>query len=122
MAFEPDDIIWNDCRDLGNNLRLLIYVCDVKSNCLPENDLTQSNWATDRYLAMSKSVSRSGKDKMAAILQKKGSKCNFLNETFDLGIKFSWKVNGSVDNSPAFFQIMSWRRTGAESISEQKMV
>ena len=44
----------------------------------------------------------------------------FLNETFRISIKISLK--GSINNIPALFQIMAWRRSGDKPLSEPMMV
>ena len=48
----------------------------------------------------------------------------FLNENIRISIKISLKFvpNGLINNIPALFQIMAWRRPGGEPLSEPMMV
>ena len=51
-------------------------------------------------------------------------KCIFLNENVWIPIEISLKfvVKGSINNNPALFQIMAWRRPGHKPISEPMVV
>ena len=51
-------------------------------------------------------------------------KCIFLNENVSTPIEISLKFvpRGSINNNPALFQIMAWRRPGDKPLSEAKMV
>ena len=51
-------------------------------------------------------------------------KCIFLKENVRIAIKISLKVvrKGPIDNIPAWFQIMAWRRSGDKPLSEAMMV
>ena len=51
-------------------------------------------------------------------------KCIFLNENLWIPIEISLKfvLKGSIDNNPALFQIMAWRRPGDKPLSETMMV
>ena len=51
-------------------------------------------------------------------------KCNFLNENVWIPIKTSLKFvpKGQINNIPALTQIMAWRRSGDEPLSEPMMV
>ena len=51
-------------------------------------------------------------------------KCIFLNENVWIPIEISLKFvpKGSINNSPALFQIMAWRRPGDKPLSEPIMV
>ena len=51
-------------------------------------------------------------------------KCIFLNENVRILIKISLKFvpKGPVNNNPALFQIMAWRRSGDKPLSEPMMV
>ena len=51
-------------------------------------------------------------------------KCIFLNENVWIPIEISLKFvpEGSIDNNPALFQIMAWRRPGDKPLSEPMMV
>ena len=48
----------------------------------------------------------------------------FLNENIWISIKISLKFvpKGTINNIPAFVQIMAWRRPGDKPLSEQMMV
>ena len=48
----------------------------------------------------------------------------FLNENVRISIKISLKFvpKGPIDNNPALFQIMAWRRSGDKPLSEPMMV
>ena len=50
-------------------------------------------------------------------------KCIFLNENVRISIKISLKFvpKGSINNNPALFQIMAWRRPGDRPLSEPMM-
>ena len=50
--------------------------------------------------------------------------CNSLNENVWISVKISLKfiLNGSINNIPAFVQIMAWRRPGNKPISEPMIV
>ena len=47
-----------------------------------------------------------------------------LNENVSISIEISLKVilKGSINNIPALFQIMAWRRSGDKPLSEPMMV
>ena len=51
-------------------------------------------------------------------------KCSFLNENVWIPIEISLKFvpKGSINNNPALFQIMAWRRPGDKPLSEPMMV
>ena len=51
-------------------------------------------------------------------------KCIFLNENVWIPIKISLKFvpKGSINNNPALFQIMAWRRPSNKPLSEPMMV
>ena len=51
-------------------------------------------------------------------------KCIFLNENIWIPIEISLKFvpKGSINNNPALFQIMAWRRPGDKPLSEPMMV
>ena len=51
-------------------------------------------------------------------------KCIFLNENVWIPIEISLKFvsRGSINNNPALFQIMAWRRPGDKPLSEPMMV
>ena len=51
-------------------------------------------------------------------------KCIFLNEIVWIPIQISLKFvpKGSINNNPALFQIMAWRRPGDKPLSEPMMV
>ena len=51
-------------------------------------------------------------------------KCIFLNENVWISIKIPVKLvpKGPINNMPALFQIMAWRRPGAKPLSETMMV
>ena len=51
-------------------------------------------------------------------------KCIFLNENVWIPIEISLKFvpKGSINNNPALFQIMAWRRLGDKPLSETMMV
>ena len=51
-------------------------------------------------------------------------KCIFLNENVWIPIEISLKFvpKGSINNNPALFQIMAWRRPGDKPLSEPMMV
>ena len=51
-------------------------------------------------------------------------KCIFLNENIWIPIEISLKFvpKGSINNNPALFQIMAWRRPGNKPLSEPMMV
>ena len=51
-------------------------------------------------------------------------KCIFLNENVWIPIEISLKFvpRGSINNNPALFQIMAWRRPGDKPLSESMMV
>ena len=51
-------------------------------------------------------------------------KCIFLTENVWISIEISLKFvpKGSINNIPALFQIMAWRRPGAKPLSEPMMV
>ena len=51
-------------------------------------------------------------------------KCIFLNENIWIPIEISLKFvpKGSINNNPALFQIMAWRRPGDKPLSELMMV
>ena len=51
-------------------------------------------------------------------------KCIFLNETIQISINISPKFipKGPINNIPALFQIMVWRRPGDKPLSEPMMV
>ena len=51
-------------------------------------------------------------------------KCIFLKENISISIKISLKFvpKGPIDNIPALFQIMAWRRAGEKPLSEAMMV
>ena len=51
-------------------------------------------------------------------------KCVFLNENVWIPIEISLKFvpKGSINNNPALFQIMAWRRPGDKPLSEPMMV
>ena len=51
-------------------------------------------------------------------------KCIFLNENVWIPIKISLKLvpKGPINNIPALFQIMAWRRPGIKPLSEPMMV
>ena len=51
-------------------------------------------------------------------------KCIFLNENVWIPIEISLKFvpKGSINNNPALFQIMAWRRPGEKPLSEPMMV
>ena len=51
-------------------------------------------------------------------------KCIFLNENMWISITISLKFvpNGPINNVPALFQIMAWRRPGDKPLSEPMMV
>ena len=57
---------------------------------------------------------------MAAILADDILKCIFLNENDRISIQISLKFvpRSRIDNKPALVQIMAWRRTGDEPLSE----
>ena len=61
-----------------------------------------------------------GRDKMAAVLQTTLSNAFFLNKNVRISLKFVPKV--PINNIPALFQIMSWRRPGDKPLSETTMV
>ena len=50
--------------------------------------------------------------------------CIFLNENIWIPIEISLKFvpKGSINNNPALFQIMAWRRPGDKPLSEPMMV
>ena len=50
--------------------------------------------------------------------------CIFFNENCCIMIKFSLKYarKGRIDNNPALVQIMAWRRSGDEPLSESMMI
>ena len=64
-----------------------------------------------------------GRNKMNATSQTTFSKCIFFNENGYIFIKFSLKYvrKGPIDNNPALFQIMAWRRPGDKPLSEPMM-
>ena len=51
-------------------------------------------------------------------------KCIFLNEKVWIPIKISLKFvpKGSINNNPALFQMMAWRRPGVKPLSEPMLV
>ena len=51
-------------------------------------------------------------------------KCIFLNENVSIPVEISLKFvpKGSINNNPALFQIMAWRRPGDKPLSEPMMV
>ena len=51
-------------------------------------------------------------------------KCIFLNENVWIPIEISltFVPKGSINNNPALFQIMAWRRPGDKPLSEPMMV
>ena len=51
-------------------------------------------------------------------------KCIFLNENVRISIKISLKFvpKGPINNIPALFQVMAWRRAGNKPLSEPMMV
>ena len=51
-------------------------------------------------------------------------KCIFVNENAWIPIEISLKLvpQGSINNNPALFQIMAWRRPGDKPLSEPMMV
>ena len=65
-----------------------------------------------------------GWDKMAAVPQTALSNAFFLNENVRISIKMSLKFvpKRTINNNPAFIQIMAWRRSGDKSLSEPMMV
>ena len=62
-------------------------------------------------------------DKMAAILADGIFKCIFLNENNKMPIQISLKhvPRMPIDNKPALFQVMAWRRTGDKPLPEPMM-
>ena len=64
-----------------------------------------------------------GRDNMAAISQTTLSNA-FLNENLWISIKISLKFvpKSPIDNIPALFQIMAWRRPGDKPLPEAMMV
>ena len=59
-------------------------------------------------------------DKMAAILAYDNFKCIFLKENDGISIRIPPKFvpNRPIDNTPAFVQVMAWRRTGDKPLPE----
>ena len=57
---------------------------------------------------------------MAAILADDKFKCIFLNENDRIPIQISLKFvpRNPIDNNPALFQVMAWRRIGDKPLSE----
>ena len=60
---------------------------------------------------------------MATILTDDIFKCIFLNENDNVRIQISLKLvpRGPIDNKPALFQVMVWRRTGDNPVPEPMM-
>ena len=60
---------------------------------------------------------------MAAILADDISKCIFLNENDIIPIQISLKFvpKSPIDNNPALFQVMAWRRIGDKPLHEPMM-
>ena len=65
-----------------------------------------------------------GREKMDAISQTTCSSAFFLNENVWIPIEISLKFvpKGSINNNPALFQIMAWRRPGDKPLSEPMLV
>ena len=61
---------------------------------------------------------------MAAILAHDNFRCIFLNENDRIPIRISLKSvsRSPIDNKPALVQVMAWRRTGDESLSEPMLI
>ena len=61
---------------------------------------------------------------MAVIFQTTFSNAFFFNENVLISIKISLKFvpKGQINNNPALFQIMTWRRPGDKPLSEPMMV
>ena len=54
---------------------------------------------------------------MAAVLAADIFNCTFLNENYKIAIQF-YVVMSAIDNKPALVQVMAWRRTGDNPLSE----
>ena len=61
---------------------------------------------------------------MAAILAHDNFRCIFLNENDRIPIRISLKYvsRSPIDNKPALVQVMAWRRTGDEPLSEPMLI
>ena len=61
---------------------------------------------------------------MAAILADDNFKCIFLNENDRIQIQISLKCvpRSPIDNKPALVQVMAWRRTGDNPLSEPMLI
>ena len=83
-----------------------------------------TSWSTLAHVMPSCLLTHWGRDKMAAIFPDDIFKCIFLNETVWISIKIPVKFipKGPINNMPALFQIMAWRRPGDKPLSETMMV
>ena len=59
-------------------------------------------------------------DKTAAILRDDVSKCIFVNKNYSIPIQIPLKfvLSCQIDNKPALFQVMAWRRMGDKPLPE----
>ena len=65
-----------------------------------------------------------GRDKVAAIFQKTLSKCIFFSKNVLILLRISLRFvpNGPINNIPALFQIIAWRRPGDKPLSKPMVV
>ena len=61
---------------------------------------------------------------MTAILADDNFKCIFLNENHRIPIRISLQFvpRSPIDNKPAYFQVMAWRRTGNKPLPEIMLI